>query len=181
MSTTEQGAPALGARENWWGDESDQADVDGGHSEVTGTAAADFIVHQLLLSVTDPICERTLGETGEEVELSEPCFYLPKQREIADGVYVEYRQHRHRHRVNEETGWVNWGESTATAVPQVGREKFFAAVHSYLAKRLARKGLTITNIEDYHEQAGRFWHDQQLDSHGSLKKFVEYVREAEGE
>lgn len=178
--STQSGAPALGARDNWWGEEPDQMDVEGGHSEVTGTEASDYIVHQLLLDLVDPICGVTYEETGREVELTEPCFYLPKQKEISPGVYLEFRQCRHRRRVNEEEGLINWGETTSTEVPQVSEDTYRAAVHLFLAKRLARKGLTLTNIEDYHEQADRFWHDQQLDSHGSLKKFVEHVREEEG-
>lgn len=160
--------PALGSRDNWWGKD-DEQDRRTGHSVSTGTDPAEFVAHQLALQLVDPIC----GETGGE--LSDPIFYLPKQIEIADGQYLEYRQHQHRRRFNPETGFINWGETTTTAVPEFDYDVYCRAVHTYLASRECR----LTGVEDYLEFADQVWSDPSMGSKDALAKFVEYVREEE--
>lgn len=178
-STTPESAdtdepPTLGARDNWWGeDQDDGADADaGGHDEVGGTDAAEWVAYQQLLDLVAPVCERT------GIELSEPTLYLPKQHAVAGGS-IEYRQHRHRRRVNPETGYINWGETTSTDVPEFDEETYEVAVHNYLANRLAGQDLRVTQIEAYLEHANALWHDPQYDAFGSLEQFVRYVRDEE--
>jgi hypothetical protein len=161
--------PALGSRENFWG-EPDDTNRPEGHSETSGTDPASYTAFQLALRFVRPICE----ETGRP--LSEPCFYLPKQRETPHG-WEEYRQQRHRRRVEPESGRINWGESTSTAVPEFPYEVYKRAVHTYLAER----DLRLTNVDEYLEFAERVWHDPQYDSRGSLEQLVSYVRDAEGD
>ncbi len=172
MSTnTTSESPALGSRENFWGasDDDESEAVAGGHREVSGTDAAEYVAHQLALRVVDPVCR----ETGRE--LGPPDFYLPKQVEFADGQYLEYRSHRHRRRVEPEGGRINFGESTGTDVPQFGYETYRLAVHTYLAERDVR----LTEVDEYLERAECFWHDPQYDSVGALRQLVAYVRENE--
>lgn len=190
-------------RDNFWGDDPD-AETDGGHAEVETVDPAEYIAFQELLAFVQPICERTIdadpwngGRTAEQfawlldgecidgrgdelhtenryVELSAPKLHLPKQIE-RNGRYIEYRQHRHRRRYNPETGYINWGESTSTGLPEVGWETYWQAVHNYLASR----EIQITNTEEYLQRAKRFWHDQNLNSHQSMTKFVAFVRDEE--
>lgn len=167
MSTTTD--VALGSRENFWGDDDTDTEQQGGHREVTGTDAAEYVAHQLVLDIVAPVCR----ETGRE--LSEPCFYLPKQIEIADGQYLEYRSHRHRRRYEPESGRINWGESTGTDIPEFGYDTYRLAVHTYLAERDYR----LTAVDEYLERAECFWHDPQFGSKASLEQFVRYVREQE--
>lgn len=161
--------PILGCDENWWGADEHTADRQTGHVEVSGTDPAEFVAHQLALSLVDPVC----GETG--TELTHPIFYLPKQIEIAPGQFLEYRQHRHRRRINEETGFINWGETTSTDVPEFDYEVFRRAVHTFLASRDCR----LTGIDDYLEYAEQVWADPTMGSKDSLAQFVRYVREEE--
>lgn len=167
-STTRDDSTALGSRENFWG-QSDDGPRIGGHTECRGTDPAEYIAHQLALRFVDPVC----GKTG--AELSEPCLHLPKQIEIGDGQYIEYRQHRHRRRVQLDTGHINWGESTSTDVPEFDQDVFERAVHTYLAE----KDIRLTEVGDYLEYAHRVWHDPSMGSVGSLEQFVEHVREHE--
>lgn len=162
--------PALGSRDNWWGDhENANPERRTGHTECRGTDPADYVAHQLALQLVEPVC----GRTG--APLSDPILYLPKQIEIAEGQYIEYRQHRHRRRVNEETGYINWGETTSTAVPEFEYDVFQRAVHTYLASR----GCRLTAIEDYLEYAEQVWADPSMGSKDSLAQFVRYVRDEE--
>jgi hypothetical protein len=171
MSTdSTSSSPALGSRENFWGDDPDpDPDAGGGHREVAGTGAASYVAHQLALRVVDPVCR----ETGRE--LDEPSFYLPKQVKLADGQYLEYRSHRLRRRVEPESGRINFGESTGTDVPEFGYETYRLAVHTYLAERDVR----LTEVDEYLERAECFWHDPQYNSVGALRQLVAYVREHE--
>lgn len=161
-------------RDNYWGGDR-EVEPDGGHAEVDGTDAAEYIAFQELLSFVQPICGRTLEKTGEKVELSEPTMYLPKEKETSTGRIIEYRQFRHRRRVNPDAGYINWGESTSTDIPEVTWEVYWQAVHNYLATH----GVNITNVEDYLQRAKRFWHDQQLNSHEAMTQVVKHVRETE--
>jgi hypothetical protein len=163
--------PALGSRHNWWGTDPDGEQAPRGHVETSGTDPAGYKAFQLLLRFVAPVC----GETGRE--LSEPSFYLPKQDEVRPGQYREYRQQRHRRRVEPESGRINWDESTTTDLPDVGYDVYQLAVHTYLAERDCR----LTEVEDYLSHAERVWHDPQYDSRGSLEQLVSYVRDAEGD
>lgn len=191
-------------RDNFWGDDPDDSAGDASTGELPGTDPAEYIAFQELLAFVSPICERTIDEPpwnggrmaeqfawlfddecidgrGDQmhtenkfVELSEPAVHLPKQVE-RNGRYIEYRQYPNRRRYNPETGYINWGESTTTGLPEVGYDIYIQAIHNYLAEREIR----LTDVEDYIHQANRFWHDQQLSSHESLAKFVAHVRECE--
>ncbi|QIO25417.1 hypothetical protein [Haloarcula sp. JP-L23] len=214
MSQTESTAsdsPALGARENWWGDLGDDGDEsDEDHDEVTGTSPAEHIAFQQLLKFTRPLCWATLNETpnrglrphfawldGEplgvnsdlgalhteqkQVELTDPSIYVPKSHETS-GNPINYRQERHQRRYNPETGYINWGETTTTALPEIDEDTYYQAVGMYLMERYSRSdggGLTLTKIDEYVEYAKQIWHDPTQNSHGSLTKLVEYVRDEE--
>lgn len=164
--------PALGNRENWWGDnladEADDPDADQqrGHAEVQTTDPADYIAFQCASRFVSLQCGTT------ERPLSEPSFYLPRQTEVADGHYVEYTQHRHRRRVEPESGRINWGETTSSDLPEYGREVFERCVATYLLER----GYLLTKEPEYIEYANRVWHDPQYDSHGALAQFIKHVR-----
>ena len=209
-----EGPTALGSRENFWGQEQNGTQQHTGHSELAGTEEAEYIARQLVQSFVEPICTTTLDETpnrgfaphfayifdGEPlgkgsdldamhkenraVELSEPCFHIPKQHDTGNRI-VENRQHRHRRRYNPETGYINWGETTSTGIPHFQYEVYDQCVNNYLSNRLRNAldsdgdGLTITKIEEYQEHADCLWHDPSMDSLGSLIKFVEHVREKE--
>lgn len=168
-SDSDDPTPALGCRENFWGEDDRDGAGRTGHSVATGTDPAEFVAHQLALELVDPIC----GETGGA--LSEPIFYLPKQIEIADGQFLEYRQHQHRRRFNPETGFINWGETTTTAVPEFDYSVYKRAVHTYLASRDFR----LPNVDEYLKYAEQVWGDPSMGSKDSLAQFVEYVRDRE--
>lgn len=174
MSTSRAERPALGSRENWWGDDPDD-DPDGGYVGASGTDPAEYTAHKLALELVDPICGRSSRLHDVEIPLSEPCMYLPKQVE-RDGRFIEYRQHRHRRRINEETGYINWGESTSTDIPEFDYDVFTTAVHTYLVDRCCR----MTAVEGYLEYADRVWHDPSMNSKESLAQFVRHVRDDEG-
>jgi len=165
--------PALGARENFWGDgePDDDPTVDGGHDpdRHPGTDAAEYVAHQLALRVVEPIC----GETGQP--LSDPVLYLPKQVQVGDGQFIEYRQHRHRRRVEPESGRINWGETTWTAIPEFDYDTYRLCVHTYLAER----GCRLTAVDDYLDYAECVWRDPQFGSKDALEQFVRHIREQE--
>lgn len=169
MSTNTDEPPALGARGDWFGRDDPETDAPTGHTETGGTDPAAFIAHQLALRFCDPVC----GET--ERDLSEPAFYLPKQQELANGRYQEYRQHRHRCRVEPESGRINWGESTYTDIPEFDYGTYRLAVHTYLAER----EFQLSAVDEYLEYADRLWSDHQYGSKDALEQFVEYVRDEE--
>jgi hypothetical protein len=174
MSTTtddsDDNTSTLGSRENWWGQQNDDdPDQPSGHVECSGTDPAEHTAHELILRVTQPIC----GTTGEP--LSDPAFYLPKQVEISDGQYIEYRNHRLRRRYEAESGRINWGESTSTDVPEIGYEAYQLLVATYLVER----GYRLTEEDDYLDHAEACWHDPQWNSKQSLTQLIEYVRDAE--
>lgn len=157
-------------RDNYFGktpaDEAQQR----GHSECAGTEAAEFIAFNELLTLTSPICRRALTDLDREIELSEPELYLPKQ--VDRGTHrIEYRQHRHRRRYNPETGWINWGETTSTAVPDsITKEVYMQAVHNYLWQQHLR------DIDAWLTFAESKWHDQSLDADESLAALIRTVR-----
>lgn len=171
-NSIESDSPALGARTNWWGDDDLDPDHHTGHAECPGTDKAQYVAFQLALDYLDPVC----AETGNQ--LSDPEFYLPKQRAVTGG-HIEYRSHRHRRRVEPESGRINWGESTSTAIPEFDYDVYLQAVGSYLMQRHTNDGLTLTKIDDYVEHADRLWSDPSQNSHGALTEFVRYVRERE--
>jgi hypothetical protein len=168
--TSDSDTPSLGSRENFWGRDNTE-DHEGGHRECSGTDPAEWVAHQLALRFCTPIC----GETGGE--LSDPEFYLPKQIEIAEGIFLEYRQHRNRRRVEPESGRINWGESTSTEVPEFEYPTFCRCVGTYLTE----KDYRLSNREDYLEYADTVWHDPTMGSKDSLAQFVRYVRDREQE
>ncbi len=119
QSEPESDSPALGSRDNWWG-ESDDVELAGGHVAIDADDAAEHIAFQTILQQVDPIC----NETGRP--LSDPEFYLPKQHHNGHG-YDEYRSHRHRRRVEPESGRINVGESTKTASPRSATRRISSA------------------------------------------------------
>ena len=154
-------------RDNFWGDDQDHEQPRRGHTECAGTDPASYLAFRELAALTTPICERSLDERGEEIELSDPEMYLPKQ--IERSCYrIEYRQHRHRRRYNPETGWINWGETTSTVVPEVGKQIYMQAVENYLCDR----GVRHSNIDAWRQYAERLFHDQQLTSTGALTRLI---------
>lgn len=190
-------------RDNYWGEAADSADRDRtGHDELAGTDGAEYLAFQQLLALTEPICERTKhsapwngGRDAElcawlfdreridgrgqqlhrqqgEQPLSEPELYLPKQVERA-GRIIEYRQHRHRRRYNPDTGYVNWGETTATGIPEVDGATYMQAVHNYLWQN----GVQGRHIKDWLAYARRLFRDQQLSSHEALEVFIRKKRQ----
>ena len=169
--------PALGARENFWGDddENDAGDDDAletGHGpSISGTDPAAYVAHQLALRVVQPIC----GETGRL--LSEPTLYLPKQADFEDSRTVEYCQHRHRRRYEPESGRINWGETTSTEIPEFDYDTYRLCVHTYLAER----GCRLTAVDDYLEYAECVWRDPQFGSKDALEQFIRHVRDREEE
>jgi hypothetical protein len=160
-------------RENYYGELGNQDDRDDdrdvGHAELSGTDPAEYLAFQYLSEFVDPVCART----GDE--LTEPTFYLPKQRERKTVGYDEYRQHRHRRRINPETGYINWGESTSTGLPEVGYETYRKAAGLYLADR----EISLTHLDEYRQYRDRVWHDPQYNSNGALEQFIRYVRDRE--
>lgn len=202
-------APALGARHNFWGsDESDDPDAEGGHAEVPGTDAPEQKARELIFEFEDPICTRTLneppwngGRTAElvawlcddehidgrgdqlhreqtEQPLSKPALWMPRQREVG-GQIIDHGAHRCRRRYNPETGYVNWGETTGTGVPEFDYDTYQLCVDTYLAERAERKGVRITGVKAYLEHAERLWHDPSMGAKDSLAQFIRWVREQE--
>lgn len=197
--------PDRHSRENFWGGDADDDGDQGGHVEVDGTDPAEYIAYNHLRALVKPICERHLDEEpnnggrlaeqcawlfdnecidgrgdqlhrkNKAVELTAPEFHLPKQIE-RNGRYIEYRQHRHRRRYNPETGYINWGETTTTGLPEVDHDVFEQALHNYLAERVGNHDITWAKVEEYLEMAERYWSNQQLNSHQSLAKTIEFIR-----
>lgn len=158
-------------RDDYFGADDRDADLEGGHRDCQGTDPPEYLMFQQLAALTDRLCARTLREHDREAPLSDPCLYLPKQHETEHG-YIEYRQHRHRRRVNEETGWINWGESTSTAVPEVEQDTYEQAVHNYLWEN----GVMLANTDDWLTYADRLYHDPQFNSKEALRKFIDVKR-----
>lgn len=181
---------------------SDDADGDLDHCRPGGTDPAAYLAHQQLLALTEPICERQQHsppwnggrlaelfafvfdgecidgrgdqlhrERGEQ-PLSEPELYLPKQTEVR-GRLIDYRQHRLRRRYNPETGYVNFGETTSTGIPEVSFETYEQAVHNYLWQN----GVQVTNVDDWLAYARRLFYDQQLSSKEALEVFIRKKRQ----
>lgn len=169
LHESDDDAKQLGSRDDWWGETETDENVNRGHHSVAGKDPAEYIAFHHILEFCDPICEKTSRP------LSDPEFHLPKQKEISDGVFIDYRQHRHRRRVEPVSGRINWGESTSTAIPDVSWELYEQAVHNYLADR----GVLVTNVEAYLQRAKRLFYDQKLNSHEALTELVSHVREEE--
>jgi hypothetical protein len=174
MTTNESPYP----RGNYYGELDDQDngnDQDIGHDELAGTDPAAYLAFQYLSELTNPICARSRREDDREIELTEPSFYLPKQRERQTVGYHEYRQHRHGRRINPETGYINWGESTSTGLPEVDYETYRQASELYLQER----EISLINLDEYRQYRDRVWHDPQYNSHGALEQFIRFVRDRE--
>ncbi|SDJ32930.1 hypothetical protein SAMN05216226_102154 [Halovenus aranensis] len=205
------------ARDNYWGSLDQDNDDEQGHVETSGTDPAQYLAYQYLSDVVDVVCGRTLDRHDREIELSEPCLYLPKEsrRELGvarDGTpdtcpacdndhlqrvaplrlectaddcdesiledrtlrVIEYRQHRHRRRINPETGWINWGESTSTDVPdEIDEDVWLLAVHNYLAQSELRYSL----VDGALTYAERLYRDpNQSTAQDALATFIEMTR-----
>jgi hypothetical protein len=182
MSTGQRQASPY-RRDNHWAD-NEQAPTPTGHVETAGTDPARHIAFQKLLELVTPVCARTREETGESIELSEPYFHLPKQSDR--GTYIEeFRQHNHQRRVNEETGYINWGETTATGLPDIGEETFIQAVENYLFDRLYDETgdqIVLTDREirlmrSRKDRARRLYNDQEYDTVGGLAEFIRQIRD----
>lgn len=170
MSKSQSNSPYR--RDNYFGKTEEDERRQTGHVETEGTDAAMYLAYDHLSNFAELVCGRTLESSGREQPLSEPLMHLPKQHETDHG-YIEYRQHRHRRRVNPETGWINWGESTSTAVPEVDKDVFMLAVSSYLRENGVQPGTT----ERWTAYARRQYHDPQLSSQEALAKLVARKRE----
>lgn len=203
-STSSHTQPALGSRENFWGDGIDDDTGDSGHSEVSGTDAPEQLARQLALRFEDPICTRTLNEPpwnggrlaelvawlcddecidgrGDQLHhekcvqsLTEPTLPMPRQFDVGSRI-IEYGAHRCRRRYNPETGYINWGETTGTGIPEFDYDTYRLCVDTYLAER----GTGVTRIKDYLEHAERLWSDPSMGSLDSLAQFIRWVREQE--
>lgn len=201
-------APALGSRENFWGDDCNEPPEPGGHSEVSGTDAPEQKARLLALRFEEPICTRTLNEPawnggrlaelvawlcdGEYIDgrddqlhreqcvqsLTEPELPMPRQVEVG-GRIIEYGSHRCRRRYNPETGYINWGETTGTGIPEFDHDTYRLCVDTYLAERFEGQKLRVTELEDYIEYAERVWSDPSMGSKDSLAQFIRHVRDAE--
>jgi hypothetical protein len=162
-------------RDNYWGEVSDNSDSDEsespGHDEPAGTDAAEYLMFRELSELESLICGRSLNTLDQKTELSDPELYVPKTVDLGTRS-LEYGQHRHRRRINEETGWINWGETTWTDVPEVDGQTYMQAVHNYLW----RNGVQVTNIEDWLAYARRLFNDQQLNSKEALATFIRKKR-----
>ena len=161
-------------RDNWWYDDDHQDDPT---TEETPdgpihTVSAESIMFQELVGLVEPVCERSLEDDGETVELSDPEFYLPKQHDTGER-YEEFTQHSTPRRVNPETGYINGGESTTTALPEVDKDTYLQAVHNVLA----RTGVSYANTEDWLQHAHKLWHDPQYNSTKALTTFIRHKRE----
>lgn len=171
MSTDTATSRSPYPRDNWWGEADADESRTTGHTECSGTDPASYLAYRELLALTTPVCKRSLSELDETVELTDPEFYLPKQVERSNR-YVEYRQHRHRRRVNPDTGWINWGETTATAVPEVDEDTYLLSVHNYLWRNHVRQ----KHVTDWLRYAKRLFQDQQLSSKEALAVFIRKKR-----
>jgi hypothetical protein len=195
--------PALGSRDNWWGDDTDE-DVSGGHSEASGTDAAEQLARRYALRFEEPICTRTRDEPGwnggrlaelvawlcddecidgrghqlhnEQTTrgLTGPVLPMPRQFDAGSRI-IEYGAHRCRRRYNPETGYINWGETTGTGIPEFDHDTYQLCVDTYLAER----GVRITQIDEYLEYAEQVWCDPSMGSKDSLEQFIRYVRDEE--
>ncbi|QLD84804.1 hypothetical protein HWV23_03435 [Natronomonas halophila] len=162
-STSLSSREPLGNRDNWWGDDT-TPDRQRGHVEVAGTDAAEHKARQLALRFCQPLCRTQLEEPAwnggrpaellawlvdddcidgrgdvlhreqKPVELTAPKLPLPKERELG-GQTIEYGAHRVRRRYNPETGYINFGETTGTTIPEFGYEIYKLCVHTYLGER----------------------------------------------
>lgn len=205
-SATASDVPELGSRENFWGDEDTESTDRGGHSEVSGTDAPEQLARRYALRFEDAICTRTLNEPGwnggrtaelvawlcddecidgrgnqlhheqTEQSLTDPLLPMPRQIEVG-GRIIEYGGYRCRRRYNPETGYINWGETTGTGIPEFDHDTYQLCVDTYLAERF--ESLRVTDIDDYLEYAERVWSDPTMGSKDSLAQFIRYVRDAE--
>lgn len=164
--------------DNWWFDEQAADDRGSAGDNDTGsratpapatTAAASTIMHQEVLALADPLCARSKREDGEDVELSEPTFYLPKQREQGDR-FEEYRQHNKPRRINKETGYIAGGETTSVGLPELDEETYEQAV----ANILARLGFLESHREDWLRHADALYHDPTCNSTRALRLFIQH-------
>ena len=188
-------------RDNYWGTLNQDEPSGRGHEETRGTDPAEYLAHQHLLELTDPICERQKADPpwnggrlaelcawlfdGEHIDgrgdvlhkrqceqsLSDPALYLPKQTE-RNGRIIGYGQFRLRRRYNPESGYVNFGETTSTGVPEVDFETFMQAVHNYLAQRGVRYAL----VEDWLAYGERLARDPEIPSKEALTIFIRKKR-----
>jgi hypothetical protein len=190
-------------RENFWGDDPDP-DRETGHVECSGTDPAEHKARDLATRFVAPVCRTQLedppwngGDDAEliawlledncidgrgevlhreqkAVELTDPVLPLRRQAELGS-LTIEYGATRCRRRYNPETGYINWGETTGTAVPEFDYEIFKLCVHTYLAERDG----SLLNAEPFLKYADRVWHDPQFGSIDSLAQFIRHVREEE--
>jgi len=168
MSSTHHTQQSPYSRENYWGEIADQDSADGtGHDELAGTDVAEYLMFHELSALAPLICGRSLQTLNIEQELSDPKLYVPKTVDLGTHS-LEYGQHRHRRRINEQTGWINWGETTHTDVPEVDFETYMQAVHNFLW----RNGVQVTLVEDWLAYARRLFKDQQLNSKEALRTLI---------
>lgn len=121
MSQT-QAAKSPYPRRNFWGDDlDDDADESPGHTELSGTDKWEYVAWEFLVNTGTLLC----SETGRE--LSDPELHLPKLFED-DCRSIEYGQHRHRRRIEPESGRINWGETTSTRLDPRPKDEFMQVV-----------------------------------------------------
>lgn len=117
-TTTRDTSPALGSRENWWGDYDATRDKqDGGHEEVDGTSKLDWLAHQLLKNGGDANCysattlyedpdhDGALHDENHEVEMSSPECRIPLTVD-RDFRSLDYSVIPHQLRYDTEYGYV---------------------------------------------------------------------------
>lgn len=179
MATTpDDTADSPYCHDNWWFDEQTDDDSNEKTDDTTDTratpttdrsVAASTIMHQEVLALADPICARSKREDGEDVTLSDPTFYLPKQRDHGDRV-EEYRQHNQPRRINQETGYIAGGETTSVGLPELDEDAYRQAVRNVLA----RLGFLEAHREDWLQHADRLYHDPTCNSTRALRLFVQH-------
>ena len=148
MSADSQERPALGSRDNYWGDQSyaaepDATEDDDSHREIPGVSWESYVAGNVLRQNPDvklfcPVCYYELPDEDEgadsiAVELSDPEDYVAPsnvEREADDGtVFVERRYSDHRrHRHCPRCSHIVWGGKLG----DVSTESFLTVVDEVL-------------------------------------------------
>lgn len=140
MSQSESSPPALGSREDFWGDPDPSADR--GHMTKDGVSFEEWVAGRLLRKHPDAriLCPTCLYNDDAAVELTKPKHYveeseIEKTEEADDGLVLEewtefrYSDHR-RHRVCPRCDQVCWG-GTLDDLP---KEKFREVIVEFFGR-----------------------------------------------
>ena len=112
---SESDSPALGSRENFWGEER-TTDRDRGHAELEGTDRLSWISYTLLRERAEQLCPECGKYLMDEVdnegvgELSDPEHYVPESRvQLDSGITITYHGSIHRERHCRTCGRIGGG------------------------------------------------------------------------